>query len=711
MAERSDSAILKEMHEDYDYAEKVWREVREEGRKDMKYISGDPWDAKERQARKDANRPIISTDELSQYINQVINDVRQQKRGVKVNPKGSGANDKTAEFRENLIRGIEYESNAQSAYVAGFEGSLQRSYGFWRVTTQFRDDSSFDQDIRIKRIPNPDTVLIDPDFKEADTSDKDFTFVTDIMRKAAFKAKYPKATIQDFTPQMMAEHPKWIQDDSIRIAEYWKVKTTTKKLLLIEDAEQPIKIYEDELPKGWNGKILKSRNVETREVCQYITNGVEILEKNKWAGKWIPIVCVLGKEMYVDDGSGAKRVLMSLIRLARDPYMLYCYYRTCQAEIVGMTPKTPYIGYEGQFATTTDWANINQVPTAYAEVKAYGPNGEVLPIPQRQLYEPPIQALEMGAEAARRAIQAAMGSTPLPTAAQRQNEKSGEALKKISQEQSQGSYHFIDNLDRAMQFNGRIIDDLLKPVIDTAREMGIRKADESHEVIRVNDPDYENPETKEKQHLRTDEGDHDVTISTGPSFESQRQEVNDFLNTIISNIEALPIDPAIKSKFMALLIRMKNLGPLGDEMVQLLDPEDPDPNVMQGQLQKLQQQLKAIDAFAQEQHAQVQKLQQEKQAKVVDNEYRMALEKMKIEAQITVAEITTKAQESMVRLKMENDMYKQLHGDAHDLGLQKDQQAHEAEQLAAQQAAAAQSQVADQAHQQEMAAQQPEAGV
>jgi hypothetical protein len=76
-------------------------------------------------------------------------------------------------------------------------------------------------------------------------------------------------------------------------------------------------------------RSLNSRKCEERELTQYIVNGVEVLETNPQPKvKYIPIVPCFGKEVYLDDGSGAKRVLMSLIRLARDPYKMYCYLRS-----------------------------------------------------------------------------------------------------------------------------------------------------------------------------------------------------------------------------------------------------------------------------------------------------------------------------------------------------------------------------------------------
>src|SRR5574340_144245 len=112
-----DEALLQEIRDRYRYACDAWREIREERKIDMRYISGDPWDESDRKARADAGRPCINHDELGQYVNQAINGLRQNKRGIKVSPAGNGASEKTAELHQDLIRTIEYRSQAQSAYV------------------------------------------------------------------------------------------------------------------------------------------------------------------------------------------------------------------------------------------------------------------------------------------------------------------------------------------------------------------------------------------------------------------------------------------------------------------------------------------------------------------------------------------------------------------------------------------------------------------
>jgi hypothetical protein len=108
-------------------------------------------------------------------------------------------------------------------------------------------------------------------------------------------------------------------------------------------------------------------------------------------------------------------------------------------------------------------------------------------------------------------------------------------------------------------------------------------------------------------------------------------------------------------------------------MADLLDPKEGDqpelpPQVMQI-MQKLQQENQALDAFGKQAQEQIAKLEQEKQAKVIDNQARMEIEKLKIEAQVTIAEIGAKAQETQTRLKMEQAIWMELHGSAHEVGM------------------------------------------
>ena len=209
--------LLRDIREDYTYYRDFWRENHNEAKIDLRFVSGDPWEPDERRAREDNNRPVLSPDELDQYLNATINNLRQNKRAIKVNPKGGGATDQDAERRSAIIRGIEYASNAQSAYTNAFECAINCGMGFFRVTTKVISKED-EVEPRIKIIENPLSVLLDPNSKEADFSDQKRCFVMDVIRKRDFQRKYPKAEKRSFSAEDMSAAPDWFSAENILIA-------------------------------------------------------------------------------------------------------------------------------------------------------------------------------------------------------------------------------------------------------------------------------------------------------------------------------------------------------------------------------------------------------------------------------------------------------------------------------------------------------------
>lgn len=696
-----DEKLLKEIRENFAYASDQWRDIRDEAKKDIRYISGDPWEPKEKEERDDTGRPYLALDELNQYVNQLINDVRAQKRAVKVIPDGEGANDKSSENRGNIIRGIEYRSNAQAAYICAFENAAQRSYGYIGIRPEYENDKSFNQVLCIKRIPNPDMVLPDPDTKKQDGSDMRWCFELDFIPRKQFERRYPDAEVKDFTPEDIELAPEWISDRHVLVAAYWKIKIKYRTLLQVEGPDgDPVSVYKDELKKGEKPKVLNERKCEEKQLCKYITNGVEILEENELPGKWIPIIPVYGKEIYVDRGSGPKRMLFSLIRLARDAYKAYCYAVTCQAECIGKTPKMNYLGAVGQFATNTDWANIHRIPAAYAEYKAKtAETGDaVLPAPQFTNYEPPIAALLEASESFKRAIQSATGMFNSAIGKHDTNAKSGIAIKALDEQSNQGSFHFVQNFEMSLEHCGRVLNDLLGYYYDNARDVGIHTKDGKHQILRINDPNYVNPETNQlENNIISGEGagEHNVTISTGPSFNSQREEANDFVDTMIANISNLPVPPDVGAKILGLAIRLKDVGPFGDQIAELLNP---DPNTQlspqaQQAIQQGQQQIQQLHAYSQQLEGELQKMKFEKAAKITDNEFEVQMKKMDNETKIAIAEIGAKTQDILARSQMQAQAWQDAHGSASELALQTHDQIHQKDMAQAAQDAAAQQQL------------------
>jgi len=677
----SNDALLKEIRERYDYLIQCWREIREEARRDMKFVSGDPWDPKERRARESVGRACLSLDELSQYLNQATNNVRIAKRSIKVTPEGNGSNDDTAELTANLIRGIEYKSKAQSAYSYAFQCSLERSYGYVRVGKRYESEHSFNQEVTIRRIPNPDSVLIDWDCKEADCSDMRYAFIIDTMTRKVFLNKWPDATVRDFSGDIIEAAPGWIEDDRVNVAEYWKVETKKRKLVKLSTGEDVFldaipgkpKLVKDataqalQWPNGNLEEILAVREVDDPSVIQYVTNGVEILETNPWDGKYIPIGVMFGKEMYVDDGVGTKRQLVSLVRLARDPVMLYNYVRTSQFELVGQTPRTPYIGYEGQFeGHEGEWEMVNRVPIPYLQARALtdATGGQVLPLPQRQTYEPAIQALEMLSESTKRAIQNALGMHSSNSVKADVAGKSGKAMQEQVRQSDASNFHFVDNFDRMLTHIGRIVEDLIPSVYDSIRDVGVVRDDETQASVHLNEPSMDKATGQLANHQIGD-GDHGITISTGPAYDSERERASEFVDNMVQNIQNLPIPPAQMAQIISILVKMKNLGPLGDKLAQIIDPTQSDdaaqqlPKAMQA-LQHNQQQLQMLDAYSKQLEAKLSEVQRTLDSKMMDNQTKERIAALQAETQLMIANTKLVSVETIEGLKADlarNEMH------------------------------------------------------
>ena len=638
--------LLSEIRKNYDYAKAEWDSIRKEGDIDMRYVAGDPWSPDERRAREALNRPVLTLDELGQYTNQMINNYRANPRSIKVSPRGYGADAKSAEYREGRIRQIEYASRAKLAYTQAFENQIQRSYGFLRVVAEYVGKNDFNQELRIKAIPNPNVILYDPDAKELDGSDARWCFELDEMPQAEFASKYPKARKLSFDASDMAAAPGWVKEDGrIVVAGYWKVKEDSYWLYEVEDGQGGVlNISERDMPEGIkvHGNALENKDGETlpflrrrkeieKKVCRYPTNGFEILEEEEWPGSWIPIVPVYGKVLYVDEGSGTKRKILSIVRLARDAYMLYCYLRTQQAEFAAMVPKNPAIGYEGQFENHEDeWKDSLRKPMAFVQAKATVEGvAALLPLPTRPQWDAtPLMALGNVAEEAKRAIQSAMGMFNASVGRSDSTGKSGKAIEALNQQSQTGNFHFLDNFERSLEQLGRIIEELIPVYDDTQREVAVRDVKDEQKVVQINAPG--GPQVAE--------GDHDVTISTGQNFDSQRDEAMDVSQAIVGNpavLQAALGGSQQAGKLFANAIRQRQLGPIGDEMAEIFDPKDQEqpqiPPQLQQAMQQAQQAVQMLTARVKELESGVEKAR-------LDNETKLKIAELDSATKLQIAD-------------------------------------------------------------------------
>src|ERR1700742_1740669 len=365
---------------------------------DVKFANGDSdnlyqWPDSVRRNREIDERPCLTINKTRQHNLQIINDARQHKSSPNIRPVGDGATFEASQVFDGIIRHIEYISNAQDAYTTANKFQVEGGIGFWRVTTDYIGDDSFDQEIYIRRIKDPGAVYIDPDINEKDGSDARFGFVFEDMPRDEFNAAYPQ--YKDLATQSPLDNTGgWVDKDHVRVAEYYRKVSKQDKLLAFTDpntGEQVVqrasKIPEELVNAVIDDPMTKHRIINDDEVEYYLIVGSQIAEKNIWPGKYIPIVRVIGEETIIDgvlDRKGHTRAM-------KDPQRNYNYWASCGVEFIGLQSKSPYIAPVAAIeGLETYWESANRVNHSVLPYNHLDDKGNPIAPPQRQ--QPPVMA-------------------------------------------------------------------------------------------------------------------------------------------------------------------------------------------------------------------------------------------------------------------------------------------------------------------------------
>lgn len=636
--------IVKDAEKEFKDAQEVHSDNRNNALDDLRFARlGEQWDSKDIEARRREGRPCLTINKLPAFIRQVTNEARMNRPSVKVKAVDDEGDPETAEIFGGIIRNIEYSSNADTAYETALEYAVSSAYGFFEIRTEYAHDDAFNQDIRIKRIHNPFAIEWDPYGEEPDGSDWEYAFKIDWLTEQSFKRRFGKKDQASFCADLAGDKTKAIRDDMIRIAKYWKVEEKQKTLLMFSDGTV---MLEDDatVPHPNTGvpvlqmfsdigiTVARTRKTPHRSVTSYILGG-DVLEEQKWPGKWIPIVPVFGEELNVE----GEVILRSMIRDSKDPQRMFNYWRTASTELVALAPKAPYIGPKNAFNHDIDkWTTANTTSHAFIEY-----DGAVAP--QRQPFSGvPAGALQEALNASDD-MKSIMGIYDASLGA-RSNETSGRAIMARQREGDVGTFHFIDNLSRSIRHCGRILVDLIPKVYDQPQVMRIIGVDGSAESVSINQEYVDQKTGALKIHDLT-VGKYDVAVDSGPSFTTRREE---FVNSVTEIIRANPQTAPLLMDLVA-----KNMDwPEADEVAkrfkamlppQILQMEGADNeaippeaqmmlNQLQGQLQQMEQQIQAGGA-------EFQKIQQENQS------LKLQLQNKQGELQIAAGELQLKAHE------------------------------------------------------------------
>lgn len=547
---------------------------RERFIEDVKFDAGDSdnnyqWPNRLVGTRIDDDRPCLTINKTQQHNKAVINDAKLNKPAIKIIATGGEASFKSAQVYADICRHIEYRSNAEAAYDTAISFAVRGGKGYTRIIADYERDDSFDQSLFIRRVKDTLSVYLDPDINEEDGSDARFGLIWEDSPRDEVLKHFPK--LKDKPTGATIDATSWMQENHIRVAEYYRRVEVKDKLILVTEpdtmpdgvtpnpsAGQQSMVKASTLPKELVAMIMES-NPRTRPIVSYKVEWYKIVGDtivDRRVGEdalpipYIPIARCIGEESVIDGEYDCK----GLTRLLKDPQRMLNYNASGSVEFGALQSKSPYIGaaraIEGY---ETYWRTANRVNHSLLAYNDYDEDTQT-PIPPPQRQDPPQSApvFMQGQQDAINWMMMVSGQYQSQTGEQ-ENAKTAPAINARARQGDRATFHFLDSQARMIRYIGKILISWIPHVYDTKRVIKIRAEDGAEQQIQVDPTARQALQQTEQKDPRTQDvsvqtifnpsvGRYDVEADVGPGYATKRQEAfNAYSQLAQSNPEAMNV--------------------------------------------------------------------------------------------------------------------------------------------------------------------------
>jgi len=488
----------------------------------MKFVNipGEQWDYNQKVER--GLRPCYEFNKVRVNAKKVINHIRTNRpqgkiRGVE------GTDKKQAEYREGLIRNIWNTSDGDTIMDYAAEYQVGGGMGAWRIITEEPDDNPFIQDIKVMPIANPFTLFHDPGARDMLKRDCEDWVLTEKIRKTDYERKYPDEDLISFEDHEFDDDDEWEDEDKIRIAEYWYKEPTTKELWKLDDGTI-VDAESDEAAALDQARVQDKKTIDTHKIMMVIVSGAAIIEGPvEWAGTMFPFIKVFGEYMIVD----GQTYWYGLGEFAKDAQRSYNVSRTAIAETIAMAPlEFDWVTPKQAEGHTDKWEEAHRKNFPF---QMFNPDPLNPGPPQKSGGATIPSALIQESAIASAEIDEVMGIFP-PDRGE-ETSQSGRAIYARQESGDTITFNYPDNMAKGVQRTYEILIDLIPYVLDTEREMRILGADGEEDYITFN----QFAKDEMGQTVLDDNGypikindlsvgRYDVTVTTGASFSTKRQE-------------------------------------------------------------------------------------------------------------------------------------------------------------------------------------------
>lgn len=484
---------IEEIREMETAAERVWGPIHSEYRDNLKFSYGygdDQWNPKALEIRNRQGRPSETYNIISSFVRPFINIIKENPPAITIYPIADGANKTQAKLLAGIIRAIEYNSNAQKIYLQSLENAARGGLGAWRIIPKVVFDGVDDDvDIVTEAINDPTNLLIDPGAMKSDFSDAEWYILKTVISKSQYIKDYPEGRTQAI-------------NDQVELKELWYKVIETKESL--------------------NPETLKKENRKTISIYQYIYDDYEVLSCIKTIGNKLNFCIVTGEQFCIDGITRYGCVTKELMAPQREINWL----KSEAIAAVACSPKAMFIADNDAFTSIEErdaWERSHLDPTVVLTKKKTSTITEITPPAPPTGY---MALADKNIDIARLIT----GIYPDPTTQNGLNPVSGKAINAQQAGQGVATYHYVDSLKYAIKRSGEIILDILPNFYNDNKVRLSMNVDGSYSPISLGDEQVEGAENFDLSY-----GRYGVTISTGPTYASQKESLINTMTDLMKN--------------------------------------------------------------------------------------------------------------------------------------------------------------------------------
>ena len=412
---------------------------------------------------------------------------------------------KTLNVIENHLRELFFDATNDSLEYNVYSDLLAGGYSVVHIYTDYVNELSFEQNIKMERVFDPTLTGFDPMARESHKGDGNYCFELIPMSREDFEEKFGTNASEKmkFLRSSSIGGFEWSyisQDkETVLVANYYEKKKKREKIVKLSNGHVIVKRHYEDFLKLWEGQnfieqapiVIEERDSLIETIDRYVICETEILSHEETSYKYLPLVFIDGNSVNLRESENGVAFQMTrpFVYHAKGVQQLKNFSgQTVASEIENMVQHKFMVAVESIPEDYADaYKNVQQASTLVYNAFYKDNPEQPLPPPrevQRTPTPPIVENTFMGTD---RVTQTILGTydSILGT-----NDKqiSGVAIQQGAMQSNAAAIPYLMGYIKGLNRIAQIIIDLIPKYYVTPRSLPIKKADGKRSYQIINHP-------------------------------------------------------------------------------------------------------------------------------------------------------------------------------------------------------------------------------